>query len=983
MSSLRVLIRWASTWRATRHALLVVLGYSLLFTLFFAPVLFSSWQLAPGDGISYFLPNYYTKFIWWDDLVWGGFPAIADAPRMVWYPPNLLFSIVPHSWHLYVVSAFVLAASFTYGYIFRQTGMRFAAFIAGVTYGLSGFMIAHLGHVAMIHTVAWLPLVLWTLDELRERLSGFWLAVGALAVACAGLAGHPQMFVYVLLTGGVYALVTGWSARVGRMYYYGAAALVVALGVGLCAIQLLPTAELSAESLRASLTFEEFVAYSLPLKQTPLLLFPYAYGGAPGAFYGVPYFGAWVSGGGGWGVSELTGYVGLLPLMLAGVGFISRRRDPVVWLWLAIGLIALLLALGDGVPLGWLTSQAPLVNKFRAPARHLMEYSFAVSVLAGFGVAAIQQSATTSRTIRRVIVIVATLMFLALLSLWYFGNEINGRAQEVLGRGVALAPWRNAAIGLPLLVLLASGAALFVWHRRPAAFGSRALLLVVLVCDLATFGWFYEWHYGPPYDVFLRAPASAAPLGVDLAASRQRLLPLRGGTGRVSEIPPNLSKLWNYPSASGYGPFILTRVSRLLTMPPHGSVPPSYLQTENQGLDLMAVRYVLVPQQPEAPPANRDERGIRWAVEDLNVSLGAGCAPHSSSFKHSFDAPISAEAIGIVSALACSVQLQQGAEMAHVRVTDETGQVHAVSLRAGRDSSEWAFDCPDVRPQMKHERAQVFRSYPATRGEVKCEAHDYVALLQLPAGVKSIRSIEIEWTAGTAGTLAIKKLTLHDRRTGASHPLASSSVALRDATRWRPVAELNFTNSGYGAIKEEDAGDAIAYENLRARPRAWLTREVLQMTDAEALQAILTSRLPDGRSFDAGRTALVEVGLDFNAGGADESAQANIVRVEDGLMEVRTTSRVPAFLVTSDVFYPGWSASVDGHPASLVRADYALRGVAVPAGEHTVRFEFRPRSFYQGAAISAVTLLLLAATVWFASRRATRAWRGREALARK
>jgi len=977
--TLRVLIRSASTWRGPRHALLVLLGYSLLFTLFFAPVLFSSWQLAPGDGISYFLPNYYTKFVWWDDLVWGGFPAIADAPRMIWYPPNLLFSTVPHSWHLYVVSAFVLAASFTYGYIFRQTGVRLAAFVAGVTYGLSGFMIGHLGHVAMIHTAVWLPLLLWTLDELRGRLSGFWLAVGALAVACAGLAGHPQMFVYVLLTGGVYTLVTGWNARVRRASYYGAAGLIFALGVGLCAIQFLPTAELSALGLRASLTFEDFVAYSLPLKQVPLLLFPYAYGGAPGAFYGVPYFGAWVSGGGGWGVSELTGYVGLLPLMLAGVGFINRRRDTVAWLWLAIGFIALLLALGDAVPLGWLTFQVPLVNKFRAPARHLMEYSLAVSVLAGFGVAAIQKSATTSLTIRRVIVVAAILMFLALLSLWYLGNEINGRAQEVLGRGVALAPWRNAAIGLPLLVLLASGAALFVWHRRPAAFVRCALLLVVLVCDLATFGWFYEWHYGAPYDVFLRAPASAAPLGADLAASRQRLLPLRGGTGRVSEIPPNLSKLWNYPSASGYGPFILTRVSRLLTMPPHGSVPLSYLQTDNQGLDLMAVRYVLVAQQPDAPPASGDERGIRWTPEDLNVSLGAGCAPHPSYFKHSFEAPVAAEAVGIVSALACSVQLQQGAEMAQVRVTDEAGQAHALSLRVGRDSSEWAFDCPDVRPQMKHERAPVFRSYPATRGEVKCEAHDYVAQLQLPAGVKSIRSIEIEWTAGTAGTLTIKKLTLHDTRTGASHPLAPSSVALGDPTRWRQVAKLNFANSGYGAIKEEDAGDAIAYENLRARPRAWLTREVLQLTDAEALQAILTSRLPDGRSFDAGRTALVEGAVDFNAGVADESAKANVVRVDDGLMEVRTTSRVPAFLVTSDVFYPGWSASVDGHPASLVRADYALRGVAVPAGEHTVRFEFRPRRFYQGAAISAGTLLLLVATVWFASRRATPEGREREA----
>ncbi|HYY42897.1 MAG TPA: hypothetical protein VE775_09215, partial [Pyrinomonadaceae bacterium] len=91
-----------------RHAAFVVLGYALFFTLFFAPVLFTARLLAPGDGISYFLPSYYARTPFWDASIWGGFPAVADAPRMFWYPPALLLSRVPHSWHLLLVSAYVL-----------------------------------------------------------------------------------------------------------------------------------------------------------------------------------------------------------------------------------------------------------------------------------------------------------------------------------------------------------------------------------------------------------------------------------------------------------------------------------------------------------------------------------------------------------------------------------------------------------------------------------------------------------------------------------------------------------------------------------------------------------------------------------------------------------------------------------------------------------------------------------------------------------
>ncbi|HKP72918.1 MAG TPA: hypothetical protein VJT82_08275, partial [Pyrinomonadaceae bacterium] len=792
----------------------------LLVIAFFAPVLFSDYLLAPGDGILYFLPNFYARRVLWDASVWGGFPAVGDSQLMMWYPPALVFSLVK-SWNAFLLSAYVLAASFTYAYTFALTRSRFAATVGGVCYGMCGFVVAHLGHAALIHAAAWLPLFILSLEMLAARGDGgrrvkfgsFWFAVGAISVACSALAGHPQIFVYTLCLGGAYALVRGWRAP-ARWSYYVLSALVVLTGTGLACVQLVPTAELAALSLRASLGFAEFTSYALPPRQTPMLLFPYLFGGSPGTLYDLPYFGAWGSEAGGWGAGELSGYVGLLPMLLAAVGFFATRRRQLAWFWLTTCAVAFLLVLGDATPLARLTYHLPVINKFRVPARHFMELSLGVSVLAGLGTNAVMEKAATSRLITRTLLVALGLMLTCLCIVIALTGHMTASATERLTRPVSFLPWANAATAIPLAVLVAACATLLYWRKRPDSRTRGALLVAVIVLDLASFTWFYEWHYDPPYKVYERPPAAALALRAELDASRQRLLPVRGGTGRVSEIPPDLSKLWSFTSASGYGPFILSRVSRLLTMPPHGSVEGDWRDPANRSLDVMAVRYVFVPRAGVERAA--DERGFRWATDELGALVGSGCgAPNPDSFKIDLPNPTRANVVAFDTALACSVAVEDQAEVARVIVTDAGGRTFTQTLLAGRDTSEWAYDCADVRPTLKQTRAPVFRSYPVTRGDVRCEAHDYVARLPLPATVE-VKSIEVNWT-GKAGTLSLKKISLLDETNGQSSPVAPAAGSLADTTRWRHVADINLSNSGYGAIKPEDVGEASVYENLRAR----------------------------------------------------------------------------------------------------------------------------------------------------------------------
>jgi uncharacterized membrane protein YfhO len=66
-----------------------------------------------------------------------------------------------------------------------------------------------------------------------------------------------------------------------------------------------------------------------------------------------------------------------------------------------------------------------------------------------------------------------------------------------------------------------------------------------------------------------------------------------------------------------------------------------------------------------------------------------------------------------------------------------------------------------------------------------------------------------------------------------------------------------------------------------------------------------------------------------------------------------------------DTYDPDWHVDVDGRPASLMRANGLFRAVHLTAGEHLVTFSYRPRRFYQGAAMTGLTALGLAMwSVW-------------------
>lgn len=77
-------------------------------------------------------------------------------------------------------------------------------------------------------------------------------------------------------------------------------------------------------------------------------------------------------------------------------------------------------------------------------------------------------------------------------------------------------------------------------------------------------------------------------------------------------------------------------------------------------------------------------------------------------------------------------------------------------------------------------------------------------------------------------------------------------------------------------------------------------------------------------------------------------------------IELKSASDSDRYLVLSELFYPGWHAYVDGKEVPILRADFLLRAIPLTAGKHDIVFVYRPMSFLAGAAVSLLTLSVLA-----------------------
>lgn len=367
-------------------ALIVVVYRLLLGEVFFwgLPSLqFFAWREYAFD----LLRNGHLPF--WNPYNGAGAPLLANYQSALLYPLNWFGLILPLAWSMSVTAVLHLFIAGWGMWMFtKQLGLTgLGRGISALSFALTGYLVARLGTYPTVFAAAWIPWLMWAafnvLKNARRRDCGLLAVFTTFQL----LAGHAQTTWYSMVLLGLFS---AWWAFDQRIKWQRLAIIVLAiiLGTGVAAAQLLPTAELLAQSQRSGgVDYDTVMNFSYSLPRALNLISP--------NFFGTPANGSYATKG---AFFEDAVYVGLVPLISALVAILTWAWGKVrkaerpgyfksVPFWFVLVIIAFLLALGKNSPVfPFLYAHVPTFSMFQAPVRWHIWTVFGLSVLAGMGV---------------------------------------------------------------------------------------------------------------------------------------------------------------------------------------------------------------------------------------------------------------------------------------------------------------------------------------------------------------------------------------------------------------------------------------------------------------------------------------------------------------------------------------------------------------------------------------------------------------------
>lgn len=533
------------------------------------------------------------RFPLWNPYLDCGVPNLGSIQGALLFPINLLLlpldPFYASGWAAFL--KLFLAGWFTMLYLRLLGASNSGAFLSGLVFSLSGFMIVWLGH-PHVNCAMWLPLLLYLIEktfrcgradgpDLMSQPAGrVWVGI-ALVFACLLLGGHVPTAVQVSLFIGVYflfRLIERWDNQSWRRIGLWSFALV--LGFLLAAPAILPFLEYYPQSsVDVSSQAADRTAICLPPNTLILYLFPHLSGSPVEGFEDtmlrmgignlLPNF------------NERTGYVGVLPLLLALYAVVTRRCR-ITMFYLAALLVSLLAVYGVP-PIPAVLGALPVFRDIN-PTRLLMVAGFCLAVMAGLGWDAFHRNPS-----RR-------LWFITVAGFWcVIGLVLLGYWYAVEPRWQLLDAAHRAFLRPQLLMLLGSAvvsAALLL----PVIARRRWLLAVVglgwVTVDLLVFG----MGYNPaiPRDKYYPSAPVIDWLKHNSAGCRV--------WGELSVLPPNTAEVFGLRDARGLDFMTVRRYEELVT----GQAGDFFFYRRATSLpksfQLLAVKYVLAMKNEAASP---------------------------------------------------------------------------------------------------------------------------------------------------------------------------------------------------------------------------------------------------------------------------------------------------------------------------------------------------------------------------------------------
>ena len=320
------------------------------------------------------------SFPFWNPYVGSGHPLYAAVQSVVLYPLSAIYYLfdLDTAFNYFLVGHVFLGGLFFF-LMMRSFGYgRAASLISGLSFMLGGYLISVVNLSTTLGSVIWVPLVLLFLDRLLKRRSWGDCLLTALSLVLLFLGGNPDYFYPTVCLMALYALwqadwrrPLAWRRLAGPVLTTFGAVLAAVL---LLSFQLLPFAELIGISTRSSSTFDTATYWSLHPYNFVNFFIPFFYGTLD-MQKETPVRQDWL----------LVSYLGIVPLVLAGLAFFQargRRASFFKWaFWLG-----LVLALGRFTPFyKVLYDHLPGFGLIRYPIKFFFICAVSFAFLAGAG----------------------------------------------------------------------------------------------------------------------------------------------------------------------------------------------------------------------------------------------------------------------------------------------------------------------------------------------------------------------------------------------------------------------------------------------------------------------------------------------------------------------------------------------------------------------------------------------------------------------
>lgn len=338
----------------------------------------------------------------WNPYNFSGAPHFANFQSAVLYPLNIVYFILPQilAWTLLVFLQPFLSLIFTFFYARKMGITQWGATLAGISYAFSAFATVWLEYNTIGHVILWLPLILLALEHLLTKKSIPWSIVFVFSVVSSLLAGHIQIFFYLLFFVSIYISfrLQSFKNRLPHLLYF-IILLCVSLGVG--SVQLLPGFELLSHAARSPHEYSFLIEKILIQPwQIIMLLIPDFFGNPATRSYWPQdtYVGKVTS----------IGIVGLIFVCIA----VLRKRNNIVRFFLIAALLILVLVTRNPFTEFLYSFSIPLISS-SSPTLMIFLFSFCLSMLSGFGFDSFQKEKMSIKTVCKAMIPIFAMFFLS------------------------------------------------------------------------------------------------------------------------------------------------------------------------------------------------------------------------------------------------------------------------------------------------------------------------------------------------------------------------------------------------------------------------------------------------------------------------------------------------------------------------------------------------------------------------------------------